>query len=466
MSMARAGTQQMSNVDRMWLRMDDPTNLMMITGVTLFDQPVERSAIEELMRSRLLTIPRFSQKVSTPSHGNRHKWVPDPDLDLGWHVQEVALAEPGDDLGLRQFVNAWISQPLDLDRPLWQVHLIQNYKGGSALLWRLHHCVGDGMALMLVLLSLTDLEPEQAGREANPLSALFGEDPPGREVAKQHLESILPQAVKLLTLPAETMRGLSRWKKGGASVPALGRLVFRPPDQKTLFRGALGVPKRVAWTPALAMQDIARIREGLGGTVNDILTNAVSGGLRRYLEARGELRNRLNVRAVVPVNLRPLEEMSSLGNQFGLIFVSLPLGVADTRHRLAEVSRRMSRLKRSFEPVVAMKIMAALGLSPPMIQELVVRIFGTKGTAVLTNVPGPTQKLYLAGKPMTGFMFWVPQSARLGMGISISSYHDNVRIGVVTDAGLVPDPEELAAGMEKEFQTMLRLAEESLRRAS
>ena len=167
-----------------------------------------------------------------------------------------------------------------------------------------------------------------------------------------------------------------------------------------------------------------------------------------------------------PRTMRPLEEMKSLGNQFGLIFVSLPIGIADTRDRLAEVSRRMNKLKRSFEPVVAMRIMAALGASPRKIQELVVRIFGTKGTAVLTNVPGPTRTLYMAGRPMSGFMFWVPQAARLGMGISILSYSEQVCIGVVTDAGLIPDPEAVTAGMEKEFHAMTRLATEAIRRAT
>lgn len=457
--------QQMSSVDRMWLRMDDPTNLMMITGVTFFGDPLERSALLEVVRDRLLAIPRFNQRVVASRRGSGHQWVDDTDLDLDWHLQEVALAEPGDDEGLNSFVNSWISRPLDLDRPLWQAHLIQNYKGGSALLWRIHHCIGDGMALMLVLLSLTDLEPGSSDQGANPLGALFGSDSPGPEDAKRHLESVMPQAVKLLTLPAEAMRSISRWKKGGASVPALGRLALRPPDQKTPFRGSLGVAKRVAWTEGFHMTDIAAVRKVLGGTVNDVLTNAVAGGLRRYLEARGELRNKLSIRAVVPVNLRPLEEMKSLGNQFGLIFVSLPIGLADTRDRLAEVSRRMNKLKRSFEPVVAMQIMAALGVSPRKIQELVVRIFGTKGTAVLTNVPGPTQTLYMAGKPMAGFMFWVPQAARLGMGISILSYAEEVRVGVVTDAGLVPDPEAVTEGMEREFHLMVRMADEARRRA-
>jgi len=450
----------------MWLRMDHPTNLMMITGVTFFPEPVERTAVLEVLQDRLLAIPRFRWRVIAADRGSGHHWETDENLDLDWHLQEVTLPNPGDDAALREFVNGWMSTPLDAERPLWQVHLIQNHNQGSAMLWRLHHCIGDGIALMLAMLSLTDLEPEAEGREGNPLAELFSSQPPAPAEAKAHLHKVLPEAVKLLSQPAETLGAISRWKKGGASVPALGRLALRPPDNKTVFRGALGVPKRVAWSDPISISEISLVRQGLGGTVNDVLTNAVAGGLRRYLEGRGQLRSRLNIRAIVPVSLRPLEDMNSLGNQFGLVFLSLPVGIRDTRERLAVVRRRMGKLKRSFEPVVAMQIMAALGASPKKVQDLVVRIFGTKGTAVLTNVPGPRQRLYFAGKPMGSFMFWVPQSARLGMGLSILSYAGEVRVGVATDAGLVPDPEEVVAGMHREFHTMLRMATEVVSTAS
>ena len=456
----------MSPVDRMWLRMDHPTNLMMITGVTLFEEPLERQAVLEVLETRLLAIHRFRWRVVAERGKSGSHWEPDSAIDMDWHLQEASLPSPGDEVALRQFVNRWISIPLDGDRPLWQIHLIQNFNQGSALLWRLHHCIGDGIALMLAMLSLTDLGPDSRSPQDNPLRELFGSEPPGALEAKEHLQKVLPEAVRLLSLPAETLGATSRWKKGGASVPAFGRLAFRPPDQKSLFRGSLGVPKRAAWSDAIPMRDISTVRAALGGTVNDVVTNAVAGGLRRYLESRGALRSGLNIRAIVPVSLRPVEEMSSLGNQFGLVFLSLPVSISDPRDRLAEVSRRMGKLKRSFEPVVAMQIMAALGTSPKKIQDLVVRVFGTKGTAVLTNVPGPRQKLYMAGKPMSSFMFWVPQAARLGVGLSILSYAGDVRVGVATDAGLVPDPEAIAAATLQEFNAMLRLAHEANRRAS
>lgn len=442
----------------MWLRMDHPTNLMMITGVLFFDRPLDRSAVVGLLRERLLDLPRFAERVVLGQRGARHHWQACADVDMDWHVQDARLPSPGSDAELREFVSRWMSTPLDMSRPLWQTHLIDNYRQGSVMMWRLHHCIGDGIALMLALLSLSELDRSSGDHEENPLRALFGPDPLQPEVAKRYLHRVLPEAVKLLTLPAERMASLTRWQRGGASVPAFGRLALRPPDARTPFKGPLGTGKRAAWSEPIPMTQIAAVRQALGGTVNDILTNAVAGGLRRYLEARGELRERLNIRAVVPVNLRPLDEMNSLGNQFGLIFLSLPVGIADTRRRLVELQRRMKKLKRSFEPVVAMRIMSALGSSPRQIQDLVVRIFGAKGTAVLTNVPGPTARLELVGEPIAGFMFWVPQSARLGMGISILSYAGQVRVGIATDEGLVPDPEKIVSGLQLEFDAMQQLA--------
>lgn len=467
--------QDMSHVDHAWLRMEEPTNLMMITGVTLFDVPVTLPEIRTLIERRLLPIPRFRHLVVPGAKRGRHAWRPDPNFDLDAHLREEPLPAPGDDTALREVVSLRMSEPMDFSRPLWMVHVVQGYSGGGALIWRMHHCIGDGIALMLVLLSLTEMASGEPTAEApadldsvepdrlmeSPLRALFMEDDLDPEEAKGHLQKVMPESVKLLTRPAEKIASLNRWQKGGASVPAFSRMALLPPDPKTVFKGRLGVGKRAAWSDAISMADVKMLRQALGGTVNDILTSAVAGGLRRYLESRGEKSKGLNFRAIVPVSLRPLEEMASLGNQFGLVFLSLPVGIEDPVNRLAVLRKRMNKIKRSFQPVVALKILHLLGASPVGFQKLVTRIFGSKGTAVMTNVPGPRERLYMAGKAMRGFMFWVPQSARLGMGISIASYAGEVRLGIATDQGLVPDPEGIIDGFHQEFEAMKNIARDS-----
>jgi len=187
----------------------------------------------------------------------------------------------------------------------------------------------------------------------------------------------------------------------------------------------------------------------------------VAGGLRRYLLARGKrVPRNLNIRAMVPVNLRPLSEAAKLGNSFGLVVLSLPLGIANPLDRVMEVKRRMDDLKNSPEAVVGYTMLEIMGMTPAQIENLLVQFFAMKSTLVLTNVPGPQQKLYFAGSPIERIMFWVPQSGRLGMGVSIFSYACAVNIGVMTDFRLVPDPESISEYLMQDFAEMLAMTEE------
>jgi diacylglycerol O-acyltransferase / wax synthase len=330
------------------------------------------------------------------------------------------------------------------------------------------------VALMLVLLSLTDLQPagpptveaqpdapaepeEPEAEGTNPFTDLFRH--PMRDLAKIRAlaDEISPDLMRLLQNPVEAMRR-APWLTAAGAVAAFGRLVGRLPDPKTPFKGPLGVPKLVAWSDPLQLAEVKSVGRALGGTINDVLVAATTGGLRRYLTRRAEPPRRLDIRAAMPVNLRPLGRMSELGNHFGLVFLSLPLGIADPLARLTELRRRSSALRRSAEPLVVYGILRALGRIPLALQREVVKIFATKATLVMTNVPGPRQTLYLAGKAIRDIFFWVPQSGRVGLGVSILSYNGTVRLGVGTDAGLVPDPQAIVEGFHEEFDEMVRLA--------
>ena len=224
-----------------------------------------------------------------------------------------------------------------------------------------------------------------------------------------------------------------------------------PPDPPTALKGPLGVVKRAAWSEPFSLAAVKAAGQTAGATINDVLVTAAAGGLRRYLAARGEPVDGLDLRATVPVNLRPLDEAHKLGNRFGLVFLALPIGLEDPAARLAEVKRRMDELKTTLQPAVAYGTLQAIGYLPPALQAVPIGFFGSKATAVLTNVPGPREPLYLAGIPLRRVMFWVPQSGRLGLGISILSYAGEVLVGVASDAGLVPDPQAIVDGFEAEL---------------
>ena len=451
--------EPLSAVDHAWLRMDDPTNLMIICGVLVLDEPVELDRLKAILKRRLLPIRRFRQHII--HYKEDPYWEEDPEFDLDQHVHELALPGSGDDNVLREIVSSLMSEPLPPKRPLWSFHLLSHYKGqGCVVMARLHHCIGDGMALLLVLLSLTDLtmggpvSDPNGEFDDNPFTDLFRQPPRGLEAAKQLAERIMPDGMRLLQQSAEAFKSMNAMVTGVASTTALGRLVLRPSDPDTIYKGPLGVPKRVAWSDPIAVEEIKEIGKALKGTVNDVLLSAMTGGLRRYLGRRGEKANGLNFRAAMPVNLRSLDEMSNLGNQFGLIFLSLPVGIEDPVKRLAELHRRSMNLKRSAEPIVVYNILKVLGVSPEMVQKIVVDIFAAKTTAVMTNVPGPREELFLAGHPIKEIFFWVPQSGRVGLGISIFSYNGHVRMGLASDAGLVPDPESIVQGFHEEYEEL------------
>jgi WS/DGAT/MGAT family acyltransferase len=216
--------------------------------------------------------------------------------------------------------------------------------------------------------------------------------------------------------------------------------------------------KKATWSRPLPLSDIKAIKNVTGGTVNDVLITAMTGGLRRYMLLRNEEVDGVDFRATVPVNLRTPEEMGELGNKFGLVYLKLPVYIEDVQERLQEVSRRMTALKNSSEAAVALGILSGIGMTPADVQQQLVNMFGAKATAVMTNVPGPPMPLYLAGAKITSIMFWVPQAGRVGLGISIMSYAGNVWLGVVTDAGLVPDPDQIIEGFYAEYEALRALA--------
>jgi len=387
--------------------------------------------------------------------------VDDENFNLRFHLQRVALPDPGDQEQLQEMVSTLMSTPLDRSKPLWQIQYIENYMGGSALVARIHHSIGDGIALVRVLLNMADDAPGGSGsarrarRRRRPLGGGVWlpevVDDAVRTVRKAS-GTFAEQAVETVLDPARAIAAL----EGGAKAAGIvARLTAMPPDIETVFRGRLGTVKRCAWSSILPLEDVRQFGKKVGATINDVLLTGVTGALRRYAMDRETDVDGIDIRAVIPVNLRPEDEAEKLGNRFGLVFLALPIGVADRAERLRALKQRMDDIKNSTEAVVTYGILYALGMTSPDVESVAVQFFGSKATAVMTNVPGPKEPLYLAGVPMQSMMFWVPQSARLALGVSILSYAGQVRLGVATDAGLVPDPQAIIDAFHDEMQAML-----------
>lgn len=460
----KANREPMAKVDRAWLRMEHPNNLMMITGVIGLADAMDFQRLTETLESRLLSFRRFRQIAVDRS--DQTYWEYDPDFRIEDHLMRVALPGDAGREELQRFVSELASQPLNQSKPLWQFHLVENHQAGPVLISRIHHCIADGIALVQVLLSLTDPSPEPrpSSRDPGTWTRKRSEEAP---VFKRLLQPARSGANKLIGLgkwalvesaelvqdPKQVTELLDSGVEIGNELLTVSTL---SDDPDTPLKGELNVKKQVAWTDPVPLDEVKAISRALSCTVNDVLVAAVTGALHRYLLERGEVMDEgMEIRATVPVNLRPLEHAAQLGNQFGLVYLSLPVGDPNPLRRLYKINQAMNELKASKQAAVAFGLLAALGMGPAVLQKPALDIFSRKASAVLTNVPGPQQPLYIAGARMRDMMFWVPQNGTIGVGISILSYNGKVFFGLIADRLRVPEPQAIIRHFGREFEILL-----------
>jgi diacylglycerol O-acyltransferase / wax synthase len=440
---------RMSNADAAWLHMDRPTNLMVVNGLLWFDEPLDVDRARDVVRERLVErFPRFHQRIVEPRLGiGVPSWEDDPAFDLDLHLHLIALPQPGDRAALQELVADLMVVPLDRGKPLWDMYVIDGYGDGTAVLTRMHHCIADGIALARVLLSLTDARPDAgfaplvADHHGGPLATI--------NAGVHAAEAALHESIELVVHPRD--EGSRLLDRAAADARALAKLLLTGADVPSALRGKLGVARRVTWTDPIPLADVKATCQATGTTVNDVLLAAMTGALHRYLEDRDALVD--EIRVMVPFNLRPLDQPlpRDLGNRFGLVYLPLPVGLADPGERLAEVHRHMAEIKHSPEGAISYGILGLIGTTPVPVEQRLIEVFTPKVTAVMTNVPGPREPVYFAGSRVAGVLGWVPAGGEIGMGVSIFSYAGEVTIGLQVDAGLVPDPEAILAAFGDEL---------------
>jgi WS/DGAT/MGAT family acyltransferase len=438
-------------VDRMWLDMDRPTNLMVIEAVMWFDAPVDWNRLVAVLDERLIgRYPVLRQRpVSTPLRLGYPRWEDDPEFDLGRHIRTATLPTPGDQSCLQRYVEGQMQQPLPRSRPLWEFHLVDGYDGGSAVLTRFHHSLADGLALTEVLLSLTD--PTPAGAPDRHLERTgYG----GRRVVAHRRGPLrrvvtLPRyvhparAAEAITLARQTLHVADKLLLG--STPA------------TPLTGEPGVAKRAVWSSARPLADVKRIGRLAAATVNDVIMSAVTGAVATYLVEHGG--EATDLTTMVPVNLRPVGQPlpPELGNRFALVLVPLPAAARTPLGRLTETKRRMDSIKHSPEATITFGLINAIGLTHPRMERLLVDFFAGKAFGVTTNVIAPPRERYVAGSRIAGLLGWVPGSGRQAVGVCTVTYDQTLRVGFKVDAAIVPDPDRLVQAFDLELDRLLHM---------
>jgi diacylglycerol O-acyltransferase / wax synthase len=454
--------------DLAFLTAETPTAPRHNATVEIFDPGTSGFDHETLIRlvgDRIAFVPRYRQRVRrVPGRLANPVWVDDPHFDLAYHVRRSALPRPGTLAQLRELVARIVSRPLDRQRPLWEVYLVEGLEDGRvAVLTKAHQALVDGAQVVDLAQVLLDRTPEQRELGAD-------EWHPERPVSSAGL---LYDAVRdSLTAPltaVDTVRGAAdSWLRGAdAATRRLGTIAYalagRRTDQDTPIGGPLSQQRRFV-TVRRSLAEHRAVRDAHGGTVNDVVLATVTGGLRSWLMTRAESLGGLRqVRAVVPVSVHDQElEATSVGSQIAPHFVDLPVGEPSPVVRLHQVSYSFKAHKETGRAVAANRIAGIAGFAPSTFHAIGSRVAAEqlrRGIQLsVTNVPGPQSPLYAAGAVMEQTYPVPPLLPGHALAIGVTSYDGQVFYGVTADRDRVPDAETFAACLSEALDELLDTA--------
>ena len=455
--------ERLSVLDELFLHLEGPNTHMHVGGAAVFEgPPPDYDDVIAMIENRLHLVPRFRQKLAfVPFGAGRPVWIDDTHFNLEYHVRHTAMPAPGDDTKFKRLTARIMSQQLDRSKPLWEIWFAEGLSNDRfALISKTHHCLVDGVSGADIMSVILDLTPEPMQYE--PERWL----PPPEPSSDQLLVDALKER---LTSPGEAIRTLQSAVldpgtlagKVTENLKALssfvgGSLDFAPPSSLNQQIG----PHRRFETVLVSLEDVKRVKNALGGTVNDVVLAIVTGGLRHLLIGRGERLTDLELRAMVPVSVCADQDQGTLGNRVASIWAPLPVSEEDGVKRLAFVHERMKDLKESGQTVGA-QVLTSLGeYAPPTIVAQASRLVARQRAynLVVTNVPGPQIPLYSLGRKMEEVFPVLPLSDNTTIGVALLSYNGTIGFGLLADYDAAPDLGVLAEGIEKSLAELLSVA--------
>jgi diacylglycerol O-acyltransferase len=413
---------------------------------------------------RLPLAPRYRQKLRTiPLRLGRPVLVDDPDFDIRYHVRRTALPAPGGDEQLSQLM-AWVmAQRLDRDHPLWECWLVEGLAEDRwALIYKIHHCLVDGVSGTDMNRVLFDLSPEPEPPAAYEQVAAAGPSPVrlASEAALDMAGIPIREAAALggaVAHPGRTARQAADTVRAAVKLVPAMRLAAG-----SSLSGPIGQQRRYVWVRA-SLDDVKTIKRELGGTVNDVVLAAISGGYRTLLLARGEQPAPHMVPSLVPVSVRLPGQESIRGNRVSALIPYLPVHIADPAQRLAAIRAVLSDLKAGKEAILGQEAVSLGSYAPfPLLSRVMRLIYSLPQreiVTVTTNVPGPRQPLYAMGRRLLEMIPCVPIATTVRTGITIFTYCDNVTFGITGDYASNPDLHLLADGIKNGMAELLTVAE-------
>ncbi len=458
-------TDRLSPMDVSFLYMETPTTAMHVGGVAIFQPPstgFDYDRLVELISERITLVPRYRQKVKLiPGRIANPVWVDDESFDVTYHVRRSALPKPGTDAQLRDLVGRLQGRPLDRNRPLWEIYLVEGLERGRVgIITKTHHAMVDGIAAVDIGTVMLDLTPE-------PREVPADDWRPSREPGRGALVvGAVTDLVKRPTQAIDTTRSAivdvraTAGKVAGVASGVLQSVAsMAKPAPSSPLNVRIGEQRRFAMADT-DLDDYKRIRKTHGGTINDVVLATVSGALRSWLLTRGESVNAATtIRAMIPVSVRSEGQSSQPGNRVSSYFVDLPVGEGNPVMRLHQVSFAMRGHKESGQSVGADALVQMSGFAPPTIHSLGARVASSMTrrlfNVVVTNVPGPQFPLYAAGARMLAMYPVVPLAKGQAVSIGLNSYDGGVFYGLNADRDAMPDIDVLADLIEESLSELV-----------
>lgn len=448
----------MSALDAEFLHLEDTNSHMHIAGICTFGDPAPSvDDFEALITSKLHLLPRYRQRVRTvPLELGRPVWVDDPHFNIRYHIRHTAVPAPGDDAAVQRLMGRVMSQPLDRERPLWEAWLTEGLAGDRwALIFKVHHCMVDGVAGVGLLEMMLDVSPDSELTEAQDWAP--ESEPSSAVLVGDAWKAAIGDSVRLVSRSIATMTdpgdAVTTVRNLGGGLLQLGRRLVNTPSSS--IEGSIG-PHRI-WCHTMAdLAEVKRIGQAHGATVNDVVLAAITSGFRDLLDSRGDDPAAVVVRCLVPVSVRGSDGAGVPDNRVSALLLELPVSLQDPLERLAAVSDAMSELKSSHMAEAAEVVTDIGNLAPPAMLGATTRmamraqhfVSQRSVSTVATNVPGPQFPLYCLGREMLEYLPFVPISYGVRIGTAILSYNGALAFGVTGDWDTASDIDVLTGGID------------------
>ncbi len=426
------------------------------------------ATMKRLIEQRIDKLPPFRRRVVRVPFGLHHPlWIEDPGFDLDFHVRQVAVPAPGGEHELAAFVGEVAGWPLDRDRPLWQMWVVEGLEHGHvALVAKVHHAAVDGASGVEVLASLVDLEP-------TPVPETVVSDQPWEaDRVPSDVEMIGASMVSIARQPVRMAKATVHLGK------SLARLVTRMRNED-VHAGVPFTAPRLSWnvmiTPhrqvafsGMSLEDVKAVKDAFGATVNDVVLAVLSGAFRRYLEERDELPDKPLV-AVIPTSVRAMDE-KQLGNRVSAMFTQLSTDLDEPLERLQAVQSTMTGAKQVHEDIGGNTLEEWAELAAPAMLARGARLYSQLRLAdrhppihnlVVSNVPGPQFPLFMAGSRIVDLYPMGPVFDGAGLNVTALSYQSRVDIGFMACREAVPDLWRLASEVPEALAELVKLARDA-----